>query len=283
MIVVGIDERPSAEDALGLARWLAAARAEELLLAWIHPYEQLPSLLSDGTEAEAVRQSIEAMAERVRAAVPDGFRPQLRLVSGRSAAHGLGELAEREQASLVVLGASERTGLGRLIPGSTARRLLSGSPVPVALASRGWRGEQLRDPVIGVGFDGGAEAAKALEWAARLTRDVGGRLLLVAVQQPIAFSNVSAGTFPVESVGEALRRQLRLDVETAVAGLTPDLAVETRLTEGDPVIELTAASAELELLVLGSRGYGPVRSVLLGSVSEAVVGDSAAPVVLIPR
>ena len=107
------------------------------------------------------------------------------------------------------------------MPGSTARRLLSGSAVPVAIAPRGYSDEPQQEPVIGVGFDGGLEAEQALAWAAALADDVGGRLRLVAVHQPIAFANVSAGAFPTESVGQALRRQLRDEVEEAEA---PSLA-----------------------------------------------------------
>jgi nucleotide-binding universal stress UspA family protein len=55
------------------------------------------------------------------------------------------------------------------------------------------------------------------------------------------------------------------------------------VVEGDAAIELTEASAELDLLVLGSRGYGPIRSALLGSVSRALVPSSACPVVVLPR
>ena len=51
--------------------------------------------------------------------------------------------------------------------------------------------------MIGVGFDGGAEAKEALDWAAALSRRVGGHLRLIAVQEPFAFSDVSIGAFPM--------------------------------------------------------------------------------------
>ncbi len=283
MILIGVDHRPSARDALGLGRWLAAARSHEILLAWVHPYDHLPSLLNDGPEEASLRRVVESMAADVRASLPAGLRPELRLVPERSAARGLEQLAERERASLIVLGASERAGIGRIVPGSTARRLLSGSTVPVAIAPRGYTDQPEREPVIGVGFDGGPEAEHALDWAATLAGAVGGRLRLVAVNQPVAFGNVGAGAFPTESVGQALRRQLRDEVEKAVAALADGPHLETMFRNGDPAAELLGASAGLDLLVLGSRGYGPVRSVLLGSVSEATVAGSAAPVVVVPR
>lgn len=60
-------------------------------------------------------------------------------------------------------------------------------------------------------------------------------------------------------------------------------SLEAVLTDGHPAAELARASAELDLLALGSRGYEPVRSALLGSVSEATLAESTAPVVVVPR
>ena len=282
MILVGIDDRPSARDALALARWLAAARSEDLLLAWGHPYERLPSLLGDGREERDLREAIDAIAEKVRASLPAGFRPELRLVSGRSPAQALGALAEREQASLIVIGSSERAGVGRIVPGSTALRLLSGASVPVAVAPRGYV-EPEEVATISVGFDGGPEAKGALSWATGLADELGGRLRLVAVHQPIAFANVRTGAFPVESVGQALRRELQGEVEEAKLSVAGNLPMETVFRDGDPATELIAASTETDLLVLGSRGYGPLRSVLLGSVSDVTVAGSRVPVVVVPR
>lgn len=283
MIVIGIDDRPSARDALTLARWLAAADGEDLLLAWVHPYDRLPSLLDQGDEAQAVRAAIEAMAAEVKATLPADLRPELRLVSGRSAAEGLQRIAERERASLIVLGASERAGIGRIAPGATARRLLAGSSVPVAIAPRGYGDDLGQAPVIGVGFDGGAESHEALDWAAALARRVGGHLRLIAVHEPFAFSDVSTGAFPIESVGQALRRELRDEVEREVTRLAVSADVGAKFRDGDPAGELVAESADVDVLVMGSRGWGPVRAVLLGSVSDAVLAQSAAPVIVVPR
>ena len=52
---------------------------------------------------------------------------------------------------------------------------------------------------------------------------------------------------------------------------------------GDPVAKLVEASAEVGLLVMGSRGRGRIRSVLLGSVSRSLVHSAACPVVVVPN
>ena len=60
-------------------------------------------------------------------------------------------------------------GSGRVLPGGTAERLLSGSPVPVAVAPNGYASRVPRPTVIGVGFDESPDAQPAVPWAADLT------------------------------------------------------------------------------------------------------------------
>jgi nucleotide-binding universal stress UspA family protein len=56
------------------------------------------------------------------------------------------------------------------------------------------------------------------------------------------------------------------------------------LREGDAIMELRAVSEDaIDLLCLGSRSYGPVRRVLLGSTSTGVVGDAGCAVLVVPR
>ncbi|MBX5442753.1 MAG: universal stress protein, partial [Solirubrobacteraceae bacterium] len=53
--------------------------------------------------------------------------------------------------------------------------------------------------------------------------------------------------------------------------------------EGRPAEALAARSAELDVLVVGSRGWGPVRRLLLGSTSERLVREAVGPVLVVPR
>jgi nucleotide-binding universal stress UspA family protein len=280
-VLVGIDERSSAQDALALGRWLVEMAPEDLFLAWVHPYDQLPSLLGDEEDATRVRETVNTLASAVKSALPAELRSELHLLSGRSASQGLQQLAERENVSVIVLGASERSGMGRIAPGKTAIRLLSGSRVPVAVAPRGYEAPSGEAPLIGVGFNGGPEAEAALKWSAAFAQSVGGRLRVIAVHEPMAFGGVGVGTFPTASVSQVLHQQLQRETEDAVAGL--DVPAEVVLGDGSAAAVLAGQTAELDLLVLGSRGYGPLRSVLLGTVSEATVAEAQSPVLIVPR
>jgi nucleotide-binding universal stress UspA family protein len=69
----------------------------------------------------------------------------------------------------------------------------------------------------------------------------------------------------------------------AVEGLGDDIEIEVDAPIGDPAEERVDISHFLDLLVCGSRGYGPLRAVLLGSVSRHVVAESHCPALVLPR
>jgi nucleotide-binding universal stress UspA family protein len=91
----------------------------------------------------------------------------------------------------------------------------------------------------------------------------------------------------IDPEGAAAARRLRAqpwnDVQQVVAELDPRAEAETVLLSGDAAEELVRASFSADLMVLGSRGYGTLRGVLLGSVSQRVVRGAACPVMVIPR
>jgi nucleotide-binding universal stress UspA family protein len=76
---------------------------------------------------------------------------------------------------------------------------------------------------------------------------------------------------PVRRAGEYLER--------ALAG-APATRVEL---DGDPAMALAAASADLDLLVTGSRSYGPLGAVLLGAVTRRLINAAQCPVMVVPR
>jgi nucleotide-binding universal stress UspA family protein len=58
---------------------------------------------------------------------------------------------------------------------------------------------------------------------------------------------------------------------------------EAVMKDGDPAEVLAAQADELDFLVLGSRGYGPIRRALLGGVSAEVMRTAPCPVIVVPR
>jgi nucleotide-binding universal stress UspA family protein len=79
-----------------------------------------------------------------------------------------------------------------------------------------------------------------------------------------------------DSYGKAL--------EYAAAGVSPELEPRTVLLEGAVVESLAALGPDdVDLLVCGSRGYGPARRVLLGGVSSRLIRRARLPVAVVPR
>lgn len=131
---------------------------------------------------------------------------------------------------------------------------------------------------ITTGIDGTEESIAALDWAAReaVRRDVALRVVHAWRFQP--YEGIDAGDrdtqegWARDAVGEAVR---------TVTGRHTGLDVSTEVVEGGSVDVLVAAAADAELLVLGSRGHGPVVGFLLGSVGQQVIAEAARPVVLV--
>jgi nucleotide-binding universal stress UspA family protein len=278
-IVVGYDGRLEGRDAVTLGAVLARATDEPLLVASVYGR---PESAFGSTEAE-LRAAAERTAEEGAAAAPPDLAVGHVAVAGRSAAQGLHEFAEDQRPTAMVVGSSHRGPLGRVIAGRVASRLFSGAPCPVAVAPRGFaRRPDVRLRSIGVGFDDSPESWNAIQRAAALGVRCGATLRVIHALQPV----VAPPMAPEES--ERLTRELRVGRELALnraaASVSTDVHAQTALLVGDPVGVLESeASHGLDLLVLGARGYGPLRRVLLGSVSTEVVCHSPCPVLVVPR
>ena len=283
-IVAGFDNSPSGYDAVALARLLAAVTDARLIVAYI--YTEVLSAIDIVPPPELVAQRRdEALRTVERASIAlDGFERWERVVyASEPAARGLHEVADRAGAELIVVGSTHRHGLGRVVPGATGERLLHGSACPIALAPAGWHGDAIE--TIGAGFDGSPESRAALVAAATLANASGASLLALSVFEPPNPANpvyAVAGHGYTEIMGE-LRELRRARLDEAVGVFPFRVDAEGQIIDGEPAEVLAAESGRLDLLVLGSRGYGALRATLAGSVTHALAGTSRCPLVLVPR
>jgi nucleotide-binding universal stress UspA family protein len=283
-IVAGFDNSPSGFDAVALGRQLAEATGARLIVAHAYPdvlgaIDILPS-----PELAAERYE-EALATVARASIVlDGFErwePFVR--AAEPAARGLHEIAERTGADLIVVGSTHRHGLGRVMPGTTGERLLHGSGCAVVIAPAGWRGDAIG--TIGVGFDGSAESHAALAGAATLARVSGAALHVLSVFDPPNPANPAyavTGHGYHEIMGE-LRAMRRVQLDEALGALRSGTVADGRVFDGHPARVLAAESELLDLLVIGSRGYGALRATIAGSVAHQLATTSRCPLLLVPR
>lgn len=216
-----------------------------------------------------------------------GVTVECRPLPGMSAPRALHEAAEEFGAGLVVVGSTGRGGVGRVLPGSTAQRLMHGAPCPVAVVPGGWtRGGGLH--TIGVAYVDTPEGHRALDDAMALARRSGAKVRVLHAAKERGTSAAFGGGDPLtpattyEDLASSVRVSAERAVEKATAGQS-GVDVEPDVSVGDPADFLIAASERLDLLVCGSRGYGPARAVLLGGVSRRVASEARCPVIVLAR
>jgi nucleotide-binding universal stress UspA family protein len=286
-IVIGVDASPRSEDAIALGRHLASVSKAHVVVASAFPYSDIPSRASNSTYRAALRDDAQAvahgMSERLEGIPAD--RVLIRATAEPSPAHGLHDLAHAEGAAVIVVGSSHTGHLGRVLPGSTGERLLHGSPCAVAVAPLGYA-ENATTPIrrIGVAYNGSEEAKAAVASAAALARAFDAELEIAGVVAPETYTTPALMGGPsVVELREDIERHVQESLDAVVAGLPEGIMATTVRLAGDPADALAQRSAGLDLMVVGSRGYGPLHSVLVGGVSGRLLRSAQCPTIVIPR
>jgi nucleotide-binding universal stress UspA family protein len=278
-IVVGYDDSEQSKDALALGKLLADASGAALVVAGVFQFDPIwggydPHFHDE--EAEYARK-IEAAAKSVGA--------EAEAFPSSSAARGLHGLAEEIGADLIVVGSAHHGRAGQALAGSVGVALLQGSPCAVGIAPLGYR-ERAREGIaaIAVGVDGSRESRLALDAASELAAKAGAKLRLVAVAEPPAIGVGKGGVGGWQELKEVIEQTMSDRLTEARRTVPEGIEAETTLVTGHPADALVdAAGAPGTLLVVGSRGYGPLRRVLLGSVSTKLVRSAPCPLIVTPR
>jgi nucleotide-binding universal stress UspA family protein len=211
-------------------------------------------------------------------------RVRTAVVARRSPAHGLHDLADAERAGLVVVGSSHVGVVGRITPGSTGERLLHGACCPVVIVPKGYHEAPCEFRTIGVAYNASDEARVALDTAVEIARATGARLRVIRVLDAVAYGTPAMmGGASSIVLQPDLEEKARKNLDEVVGQLPSDLDTEAVFLTGDPAHEMIGQTGTLDLLITGSRGYGPVRAVMAGGVTGRVLRDAACPVVVLPR
>lgn len=274
-IVAAVDGREGGRDAGRLAALLARGTGAELVLVHVHPH-------AAGLRAasrDRVRREAAAILDQARRECPEAGEAVL--ACSVSPARALHAQAQALGADLIVLGSSQRGAPGRLLAGDTARAVLHGAPCAVALVPH--RPSCTTGPLrVTAAYDGEPEAMAAVRAAARLAAALHARLRIVeAVSGPVAFSPRYAYCVDWPELSEQRREAARRDVERVAGALAVEAS--TAVEVGAPVRVLEGATHDCDLLVTGSRGYGPLRRVVLGSTTDALIRHAACPILVLPR
>ncbi len=280
-IIAAVDATERTLDALELARLLSQTTGAPVDLVSVFAY--LP--LADPADEELTRVREGARTILRELANTSGLEAaDIEVIPGNWPARELQRLSEQDDTGLLVVGSTHRGAVGRVLPGAVGERLLTGAACPVALAPRGYA-EQSPTSLqrVGVAFDGSEEANGALEVARALVRVSGAHLRIISVFEPLAFGGIATGRMGGASVNKLLRAELRSALEVAVADASDGGAPEGRFLEGSAAELLAGESTELDLLVTGSRRYGPRTAVLLGGTTHSLMRRAACPGLIVPR
>jgi nucleotide-binding universal stress UspA family protein len=272
-VVVGVNEGEGGHDAIALAKTLLAAGGE-LTLAHVFVEDEVGSRVwRDPTMADRREHARELLEQAV---AETGVHGNLRWRGASSVGRGLHEIAEIIEADLLVVGSSRRGLLGRVRLADDTRSALNGAPCAIGVAPAGYHSEPpaaIRE--VGVGYDGSRESEQAVTIARTLATELGAALsAFQAVTTPsYVFHGRTAvdGTMIKDLVHEARDQIKALD------------GVEAHAAYGDPVEELTLYSASLDLLVVGSRGYGPFGRLVHGSTTQKLARTARCPLLVLTR
>jgi nucleotide-binding universal stress UspA family protein len=254
-VVVGVDEKQGGRDAIALAEKLMATGGS---MTCVRVLVRDP-LVGRGSETDT------------RAIDHD----QVRLIEAPSVGQGLHELAEAERADLLVIGSCQRGLLGRVVIGDETSEALNGATCAVAIAPFGYADVQAEIGPIGVAYDGSPEGAAALSVGRELARQHDARLsAFQAVAVPAYLSMPGAGGLTLSG------SEMVDDARARIAALGD---VEPHASFGIASEELAVYSASLGLLLIGSRGYGPVGRLVHGSTSRQLARTSRCPLLVLTR
>lgn len=279
-IIAGCNGRERGRGAVSLAHAIASASGARLLLVGVHHHPPLPFPASYASQRDELERELRAVRDEL---APEAL---IHLESDISPAHALRRVAVAQSADLLVVGSHRRPRLKRMIEGDHAMQVLHGAPCSVAVAPDT---PALGRPLghIGVGIDSTPESMIALVTARELARRTGARLSLHAVvDDPIpGWVGLSVTPSYADALQELVadRRRIAEDLLARRLESCEDVRAEAVVVVGRPAEELIHASEGLDLLVLGSRRWGPLRRLALGSTSEQVIRNTACPVLVPPR
>ncbi len=263
----------------------AVAAALELAQAWdakvdvLHVFSML-GMPDAGGYSAAQMQGLEANAHRELAEAASRVGPYLGetlLRFGEPAARILRTAHDRD-ADVIVLGSHGRSGLSRLVLGSTAEDVLRRAHVPVLLIRQP---HKARTRTIAVAVDLGPESEHVLASAFELANSLDdARVHVLHAYAPVVVpSEYGGGTIPYESLHKAARESLReLAAPYAKLPTMGNCVVDL----GDPttvILEL-ADALSVDLLVLGTHGRQGLARLMVGSVAESVLRQAHMPVLI---
>jgi nucleotide-binding universal stress UspA family protein len=275
-IIVGVDPHRPDHGPPALASLLAHAYDAPVVAIAAVPKDEP----ADGEEA--LRDEAQSALAHVAAELPLGTVTHV--VASDSPARAMHESVTAHDGRILVIGSAHGGPVARMRSGQTVERMLRGTRCPVAIAPPGYQAPSEGLRRIGVAFIDTPDGREALDGAAALAAGAGAALeVLTVVEWFDATGMVEPSADLIEHECEQAMELAELAAHRAlerVRDLAPARAI---VRAGATVPHLLESTPQLDLLVCGSRGYGPIRAALLGSVSHALRYHARCPLLVVPR
>jgi nucleotide-binding universal stress UspA family protein len=271
-VVVGVDGREGGRDAAALAGLLADPGAFQSLA---HVTTTIP--LANQSAQHDLELADEASLRLLLGQELDlcGGEAEVTRVRASSAGAGLEDVAHRSGADLIVVGASRRHGIARLIAGNDVTSLMHQTPCAVAVAPVGFAEDLRLLARVGVSYDGSPQSEVALAHGALVAATRRSLLTVRHIVEP-HFYAPGWGVTPVP-VDDP-------EIELAVARsrLQRSDGIEVEHVYGPALERLLEFAGEVDLLVCGSRRQGSVKRLAVGSTSEYLARHVRTPLLIAP-
>ncbi|RKR91149.1 nucleotide-binding universal stress UspA family protein [Micromonospora pisi] len=283
-ILVGYDGSEGATRALDWALDEAGRTGEPVQLAYAFEWMAAGTWIGPGPGPgtwpdETTRRAVEGM---VAAAVDQSVASHPGLDVRGEVLESPASMGLRERsadATMVVLGSRGHGGFTGLLAGSTTIAMSTHAHCPVVVVPSGAAGADPARSRIVVGTDGSPYAQLALGWAIERAARRGAPVHAVRV-----WTGSTTRWRPAESDPNEMSRAEQDAVDQQLVDCRrrfPDLSITGEVVAGHPVEVLVEASRRAQLLVVGSRGRGGFRGLLLGSVSQQVLHHTECPTVVV--
>jgi nucleotide-binding universal stress UspA family protein len=261
-VLVGVDGSRNGRDAIALACKLMDPDGK-LTLAHVH----------NGEVAEECEDSHKLLnGERTGADV----KAEMVSVVSMSPGRGLHEQADKQGTDLLVVGSCSHAAFGRAMLGDDTRGALNGAPCAVAVAARGYADGPASITKVGVAYNTSPESKAALVIAQELAAPTSATVHALEVVSIPTYAYTGLITPPI---GESIE----VMIQEANSRMKELPGVEGHAVYGLAGEELAAFGDQVDILVVGSRGYGPVKRLVLGSTSDYLQRHARCPLLVLPR
>jgi nucleotide-binding universal stress UspA family protein len=206
------------------------------------------------------------------------------LVRGLDAAEVIAETCSDLQCELIVMGTKGRKGIGLMLLGSVAEKVVRTVSVPVMTVR-----QDAHLPADGIArilvpHDFSEQSAAAVRYAGAWARKLGAAITLLHVVEPVVYPEFySVDILPDDTMSRVTDRA-RHELQAAAVRLLEGVETTTEIRVGRAIetIVATADSSDFDLVIMGKRGLSALEHLLVGSVAEGVLRRCNIPMVAVP-